>query len=62
LQARILLGKQDQLRVLEEKLDEFDEGDVNTHTNDLDADDGKPRKELLHEIETLFLSYGALNI
>jgi hypothetical protein len=56
----VLLDKQDQLRVLEQNLDEFDKFDANRQTNDLDADDSKPRKELLHEIETLFLSYGVL--
>lgn len=63
LQSRILLDKQDQLRVLEARLDKFDEQDYMNYTTDLESDYMylKPRQELLQEIEAAFSSYGTVS-
>jgi hypothetical protein len=60
LQARLLLDKQDQLRLLEEQLDAHDKTDIMRHTRKgLTAAQYEPRKRLLREIERVFTSYGA---
>jgi hypothetical protein len=61
LQARLLLEKQDQLRILEERLDTFDRADIFKHTRIAIGDltsHVAPRNLLLREIEDVFLSYG----
>jgi hypothetical protein len=59
LQSRLLLEKQDVLRVLERRLDQYDREHVTTSfTRDLGADDLIPRQALLEEIEHAFNSYG----
>ena len=60
LQARLLLNKQDQLRALEEQLDEIDNGDDEEHLKSRDVDDADetPRTRLLRKIETKFKEYG----
>lgn len=61
LQSRILLDKQDQLRVLEKKLDEFDHAnELNGTTRALTANEICPRNALLAEIELAFNSYGTI--
>lgn len=66
LQARILLDKQDEMRILEEKLDRMDQRIKSTdpdslQTRDIAEEDGRPRKELLKRIETKFCEYGKGN-
>jgi hypothetical protein len=59
LQARLLLDKQDQLRLLEEQLDAFDDTDIARHTRrGLKRKQAALRRKLLKEIETVFMSYG----
>ena len=60
LQARLLLNKQDQLRALEEELDEIDQDDEPMYlkSRDMDDADERPRTRLLEEIETKFKEYG----
>jgi hypothetical protein len=59
LQSRLLLDKQDVLRVLEQRLDEFDLVNITTsHTRALSPDEIAPRQALLEEIEQAFNSYG----
>jgi hypothetical protein len=60
LQARLLLNKQDQLRALEEQLDEIDNEDDEEHLKSRDVDDADetPRTRLLKKIETKFKEYG----
>lgn len=65
LQARVLLDKQDQLRVLERDLKELDEelydaGKANTETrvNIKDPELQDRRDELMEEIEKAYCSYG----
>jgi hypothetical protein len=59
LQSRLLLEKQDILRVLEHRLDQYDQGHVTTsYTRTLSADKLMPRQALLEEIEHAFNSYG----
>jgi hypothetical protein len=62
LQARLLLNKQDQLRALEEQLDEIDNEDDEEHlkSRDIDDADETPRTRLLKKIETKFKEYGML--
>lgn len=65
LQARLLLNKQDELRVLERKLDRMDTFDARDHptrlqTRDLKEEDAAPKRELLRQIEEKFREYGAL--
>lgn len=66
IQARILLDKQDEMRVLEEKLDRMDKrinctDPDSLQTRDINEDDGRPRKELLKKIDTKFCEYGKGN-
>jgi len=59
LQSRLLLEKQDILRVLEKRLDQYDRDNVMTsYTRTLSADQLMPRQALLEEIERAFNSYG----
>lgn len=59
LQSRLLLEKQDVLRVLEQRLDQYDREHVTTsYTRTLNADELMPRQALLEEIEHAFNSYG----
>ncbi len=63
IQARILLEKQDEMRLLEEKLDRMDKSAKDSdpeslQTRDLAEEDGRPRKELMKKIETKFCEYG----
>lgn len=59
LQSRLLLEKQDVLRVLEQRLDQYDREHVTTsYTRTLSADELMPRQSLLEEIENAFNSYG----
>ena len=61
LQSRLLLEKQDVLRVLEDRLNKYDEEDrAESNTRDLDLEPGEPnlREALLAEIETAFNAYG----
>lgn len=59
LQARLLLDKQDQLRLLEEKLDRYDTADPFKATRkNLPFERNATRAELLGEIEGVFTSYG----
>jgi hypothetical protein len=63
IQTRLLLEKQDELRVLEKKLDKYD-SDVekiraaNLMTRDLRPEDAIPRKELMDRLEKKFCDYG----
>lgn len=62
LQARLLLDKQDQLRLLEERLDRYDDADPLKGTRKgLTPEQYAPRAKLLGEIEAVFTSYGACN-
>lgn len=66
IQARILLDKQDEMRILEEALDRMDQSTKSTdpdslQTRDIAEEDGRPRKELLKKIETKFCEYGKGN-
>jgi hypothetical protein len=59
LQSRLLLEKQDVLRVLEQRLDKYDQEHIATsYTRNLSADELIPRQALLEEIEHAFNSYG----
>lgn len=63
LQSRLLLDKQDELRILEEKLDLMDKQDAELYplrlrTRDLPEEDAKPRRELLKTIRENFCEYG----
>lgn len=60
LQSRLILEKQDQLRILEERLDGFDKSDFMKHTRNLDPDSLRPWQALLQEIEAAFTSYGTV--
>jgi hypothetical protein len=63
LQARLLLDKQDQLRVLEERLDHYDTHDpMKSMRKGLTPEQYAPRAKLLSEIEAVFTSYGACKI
>lgn len=62
LQARLLLDKQDEMRKLEEKLDEMDKEDEENRskrliTRDLKEQDAGPRRELFKAIEERFCEY-----
>lgn len=60
LQARLLLDKQDQLRLLEERLDRYDESDpMKAVRKGLTPEQYAQRAKLLGEIEAVFTSYGA---
>jgi hypothetical protein len=55
----LILEKQDELRLLEERLDTHDETDPYSHTrHDLPPDAELSRKALLKEIEHALTSYG----
>lgn len=59
LQSRLLLEKQDVLRVLENRLNEYDDDHIaHSNTRSLRSDRLKPREELLREVEQAFNSYG----
>lgn len=61
LQSRVLLDKQDRLRLLEETLDEFDASNedsaVSRLANDYTKDKIEERNQLLHEIDVVLLDY-----
>jgi len=68
LHARLLLQKQDELRLMEEELDEIDQRDARSNNTivlqcreDDDArtdQEGNTRKSLLSKIEDTLLKYG----
>lgn len=59
LHSRLLLEKQDVLRVLEHRLDQYDQENIETsYTRTLRKDEIMPRQALLEEIERTFNSYG----
>ncbi|GAB7325601.1 hypothetical protein MBLNU13_g09592t1 [Cladosporium sp. NU13] len=61
LQSRLLLEKQDVLRVLEQRLDQYDREHATTsYTRTLSADELMPRQSLLEEIENAFNSYATV--
>lgn len=62
LQARLLLNKQDQLRALEEQLDDLDKDDDEEYlkSRELDDADETRRSKLLLKIEKKLKEYGAL--
>lgn len=61
LQSRLLLEKQDNLRVLEEKLDQYDrDNQITSYTRSLSAEKLKPQQALLEEIEKAFSSYATM--
>lgn len=65
LQARLLLAKQDDLRLLETQLDKLDRADARNDPESLmtrevlEDDDPKPQAELLGKIEKKFCEYCA---
>lgn len=61
LQSRLLLEKQDDLRILEQRLEDYDRADISTsYTRALAEDVLLPRQTLLAEIELAFNAYGML--
>ena len=66
LQARVLLEKQDKLRLLEESLDAFDEENVgcasSRQSNDMNKTAMDARGALLIEIDAALSSYSKRNI
>ena len=59
LQSRLLLDKQDDLRLLEQKLEDYDRANVaDSITRALGDDVLLPRQTLLAEIERAFNAYG----
>jgi hypothetical protein len=65
VQTRLLLEKQDELRLLERKLDRYDNEigktrAANLTTRDLRPIDAVPRKELMEKLEQKFCEYGML--
>jgi hypothetical protein len=64
LQSRLLLEKQDELRVLEEKLDKMDEHDFDDDTYQLTTREGQSdeRIALKQEAEVKFKEYGKLDV
>lgn len=59
LQSRLLLEKQDILRVLEQRLEEYDgENVASSFTRNLSDEQLRPRQALLEEIERAFNAYG----
>lgn len=58
LQSRLLLEKQDVLRVLENKLNRFDLKNLETSNNRHSDNHPSPREQLLEKIEQAFNSYG----
>ena len=63
LQSRLLLEKQDILRVLEQRLEEYDGDHITSSvTRNLNDEQLLPRQALLEEIEKAFYSYGELEL
>ena len=65
IQSRLLLAKQDDLRILEHQLDRLDAAEEanrpsNCMTRDLRPADAAPREELLKKTEEKFREYGKL--
>ena len=61
IQARLLLEKQDSLRVLEQRLDHLDRAETQGEDNQdnlCSRDHDDQRKELMTKIETTFRDYG----
>lgn len=60
LSSRLLLDKQDQLRALEDKLEELDVDDTWDHPDRLQRRElqGEERTRLLNEIQHKFVDYG----
>lgn len=59
LHSRLLLDRQDGLRILERRLEEYDRANVSdSHTRALDGSVLLPRQTLLAEIECAFNAYG----
>lgn len=63
LQSRVLLAKQDEMRVLEEELDAIDAEDMYENPDSLTqrlSDEGRAdeRRQLLSKIESKYLEYG----
>ena len=60
LSSRLLLEKQDELRALEEQLDELDDHDTDNNYDRLFKRElqGEDRKTLLGRIESKYLEYG----
>lgn len=66
VQTRLLLEKQDELRKLEQKLDNYDKKvqkvrATNLMTRDLKPDDAAPRKEIMDKLEQKFREYGKIS-
>lgn len=59
LQSRVLLDRQDEMRLLEEELDAFDRSNPSQLVSraGLDESLATPRKDLLRRVETAFCSY-----
>lgn len=63
LQSRLLLDKQDDLRIFEQKLEEYDRANVSDSiTRALGEDVLSPRTALLVEVERAFNAYGILTL
>ena len=62
LQSRILLEKQDELRLLEEQLDAIDKSEMHKRPHKLFGrkHQGEERKGLLAQIEVTFCEYGTV--
>lgn len=65
LQSRILLDKQTELGLLENKLDKLDESEKNEYPDrlfryDLDSSEVYHRRQLMAEIEKRYCEYGKL--
>jgi len=59
LQSRLLLEKQDDLRILEQRLEEYDRANISTsYTRTLDDNVIRPRQALLADIGDAFNTYG----
>lgn len=58
MSTRVLLDKQDELRMLEEQLDHYDRQNlVNAGTTNLRGEPLRERKAIMNKIEASFLSY-----
>src|SRR6266536_5757218 len=67
LSTRLLLDKQDELRLLEEELDEIDKYDakdfpVRHKTRNLSEEDARERRDLLGKIKKEYCEYGTFQI
>jgi hypothetical protein len=59
LQSRLLLDKQDNLRILEQRLEDYDRANVSdSHTRAPGEDVLLPRRALLADVECAFNAYG----